>query len=367
MAARLSIWSTCRALAVRSRPIVVSRSKPSGTSVAYRRWYADESKGAKVPPQTPTELENTDTSQIVPPSELGSLEPSEQPGLRGAKEALEAETGAPVDALGDEALEGLLYGTRAPPKDSDPGLTKAQEESLYQEGMIPTPQEAEEKFGEEVRHQEEVEHAVVANAAPALEHEPPESGLKFAPPKPLSGEGYHLKRRYHPVLEQITRLLMRDGKLSVAQRNMAMVMNFLRTSPEPTYSPKFPLLPGTPPATHLPLNPILYLTIAIDSVAPLMRIRNIAGGAGGGRALEMPVPLALRQRRRVAFQWIMDVVEKKPSKGSGRKQFPHRLAEEIIAVVEGRSSVWEKRKQVHKLGTAARANLNKMSKRKNRK
>lgn len=121
--------------------------------------------------------------------------------------------------MGDEALEGLLYGTRAPPKDSDPGLTKAQEESLYQEGMIPTPQEAEEKFGEEVRHQEEVEHAVVANAAPALEQEPAlENGLKFAAPKPLSGEGYHLKRRYHPVLEQITRLLMRDGKLSVAQR-----------------------------------------------------------------------------------------------------------------------------------------------------
>lgn len=148
---------------------------------------------------------------------------------------------------------------------------------------------------------------------------------------------------------------------------MAMVMNFLRTSPEPTYSPKFPLLPGTPPASHLPLNPILYLTIAIDSVAPLMRIRNVAGGAGGGRALEVPVPLALRQRRRVAFMWIMDVVEKKPSKGSGRKQFPHRLAEEIIAVVEGRSAVWERRRQVHKLGTAARANLNKKTRVKKRK
>lgn len=138
---------------------------------------------------------------------------------------------------------------------------------------------------------------------------------------------------------------------------MTMVMNFLRTAPAPIYSPKFPLLPGTPPASHLPLNPVLYITIAIDSVAPLLRVRNIAGAGGGGRALELPVPMAVRQRRRMAFQWILEAVKKKPSKGSGRREFPHRVAEEIIAVVEGRSSVWEKRRQVHKLATAARANV----------
>lgn len=135
-----------------------------------------------------------------------------------------------------------------------------------------------------------------------------------------------------------------------------MIMNYLRTSPAPIYSPKFPLLPGTPPASHLPLNPILYMTIAIDSVAPLLKVKMVSGAAGGGRALEVPIPLAVRQRRRFAFKWILDVVEKKPSKGSGRKQFPYRIAEEIVAVVEGRSSVWDKRKIIHKQGTAARAN-----------
>ncbi|GKT94257.1 30S ribosomal protein s7 [Colletotrichum tofieldiae] len=91
--------------------------------------------------------------------------------------------------------------------------------------------------------------------------------------------------------------------------------------------------------------------------AQAQRIRRIAGGAGGGRPLELPAPLAVRQRRRAAFQWILDVVNKKPSKGSGRTQFPHRMAEEIIAVVEGRSGVWDKRLALHKLGTATRANL----------
>lgn len=134
-------------------------------------------------------------------------------------------------------------------------------------------------------------------------------------------------------------------------------MNFLRTAPAPIYSPNFPLLPGTPPASYLPLNPVLYITVAIDSVAPLLKIKSISGAAGGGRALEIPQPLAVRTRRRIAFQWILDVVNKKPSKGSGRKQLPHRIAEEIIAVVEGRSSVWEKRRLVHKQGTVARSNI----------
>lgn len=146
-------------------------------------------------------------------------------------------------------------------------------------------------------------------------------------------------------------------ELLTLYQNMAIIMNYLRTAPAPIYSPKFPLLPGTPPAAHLPLNPILYLTVAIDSVAPLLKVKNIAGAGGGGRALELPIPLTLRQRRRVAFMWILEVVNKKPSKGSGRKQFPYRIAEEIVSVVEGRSGVWDKRKTVHKLGTAARANI----------
>lgn len=88
-----------------------------------------------------------------------------------------------------------------------------------------------------------------------------------------------------------------------------------------------------------------------------MRIRHMRGLAGGGATLEIPMPLEVRQRRRIAFQWILDAVTKKPSMGSGREQFAHRLASEIIAVVEGRSAVWDKRGNVHRIATAARANL----------
>ena len=139
---------------------------------------------------------------------------------------------------------------------------------------------------------------------------------------------------------------------------MGLILNYLRTSPAPKVNPLRPLLPGSPPPSHLPLNPLLYLTLAIDSVAPLIRVKSMKGMAGGGQALELPEPLAVRARRRTAVHWILDIVNKKQSRGSGRGQFAHRFAEEIVAVVEGRSRVWDRRQQVHKLGTAARANLN---------
>ena len=136
-----------------------------------------------------------------------------------------------------------------------------------------------------------------------------------------------------------------------------MILNYLRTSPPPKINPARPLLPGAPPASHLPLDPIRYLTVVVDSVAPLIRVARYGGILGGGQAMDVPLPLRVRQRRRLAFRWILDAVEKKPSRGSGRKQFPFRVAEEIVAVAEGRSAVWNKRLEVHKMGTAARANL----------
>jgi len=183
-------------------------------------------------------------------------------------------------------------------------------------------------------------------------------GHKFGvPPMPLAKNLNH-KRRYDTVVEQITKMLMKDGKLAKAQRDLAMVLNHLRSSPAPKLNPNKPLVPGAPPAHELPLDPVTYLTVAVDSVAPLIYIQRIAKLAGGGRALELPAPLHQRQRRRAAIKWILDIVNKKPSKGSGRSMFPTRVAEEIIAVVEGRSSVWDKRHEIHKKGTSVRANAN---------
>jgi small subunit ribosomal protein S7 len=187
----------------------------------------------------------------------------------------------------------------------------------------------------------------------------PALGHKFPlPVRPIGPNDNHQdKYRYDSVVNQVTNLIMQDGKKAAAQRNMAHILTVLRTAPPPTYSATRSLLPGAPPASHLPLNPVLYLTLAIDSVAPLLRLRSQKGAAGGGVALQIPVPLGLRQRRRQAMEWILDAVSKKKSRSSGRNTFPQRLAEEFISVIEGKSAVWTRRDAVHKLGTTARSNL----------
>ena len=138
---------------------------------------------------------------------------------------------------------------------------------------------------------------------------------------------------------------------------MAKILNYLRTTPPPTVNPNRPLIPGAPPASHLPLHPVLYLTLAIDSVAPLLRIRSQKGAAGGGVALQIPVPLGLRQRRRQAVMWILDAASKRRSSGSGKGMFAQKVAQELVSIVEGKSALWDRRGGIHKLAVSARSNL----------
>ncbi|QGA20517.1 hypothetical protein EYB26_008222 [Talaromyces marneffei] len=170
-------------------------------------------------------------------------------------------------------------------------------------------------------------------------------GLKFGMPAPLpKTENY--KSRYDPVVEQFTKLLMEDGKLSRAQKDMEFILDTLRTSAPPKIDPRRRLLTSLP-SPQLPLNPVIYLNLLVDSVAPLIKIRQQKGLAGGGASVPMPVPLAMRQRRRTAIRWILEAAEKRKD-----SKLAVRVANELLAVAEGRSGVWEKREHVHKIGVA---------------
>ncbi|KAK3332043.1 ribosomal protein S7 domain-containing protein [Cercophora scortea] len=299
MPPRLNLWPTCRALAFRTRPASQWSQTPCIAARAVRGFAdtaANKNNNNTTSSQRPNHL-NGDASTLPP----FMVPPTRQPST----------TPEEIEAAGFTSTE------------NEKALSQLQ---LVTYGLNP--------------------------------FDPAVDGHKYGlPDLPLPSE-MHMKHRYDPAIVQFTKLLMQDGKLSKAQRDMAIILNYLRSSPPPKINPARPLMPGSPPASHLPLDPVSYLTLAIDSVAPLIRIRAYKGLAGGGASLDVPMPLAARQRRRTAFQWVLDAVNKKKSKGSGRTMFPHRVAEEIVAVVEGRSSVWDKRHIVHKLGTSARANLN---------
>jgi ribosomal protein S7 len=73
------------------------------------------------------------------------------------------------------------------------------------------------------------------------------------------------------------------------------------------------------------------------------------------------MPLQMRQRRFVAMKWILDAADKRKD-----KTFAHRVADVIIAVVEGRSALWERRVNLHKMGVASRVNVNYFQQKNNR-
>ncbi|KAF8467683.1 ribosomal protein S7 domain-containing protein [Kalaharituber pfeilii] len=162
---------------------------------------------------------------------------------------------------------------------------------------------------------------------------------------------HHLHHRYSPLLDQVVNLFMRDGKKALAQKNVQRVLDILRTKPPPKEQTKYNLIASAPPLHTLPSNPLAYLQTAIDSVAPLMRLRTVK--ASGGFTNQVPEPLSERQRRRTAINWMMTVANGKKD----RMRFAERFAEEVVAVVEGRSSVWERRLQIHKTAVGARANV----------
>jgi small subunit ribosomal protein S7 len=43
--------------------------------------------------------------------------------------------------------------------------------------------------------------------------------------------------------------------------------------------------------------------------------------------------------------------------GSGKGSYAQRIAQELVSVIQGNSSIWDRRNAIHKLGVAARANI----------
>lgn len=149
---------------------------------------------------------------------------------------------------------------------------------------------------------------------------------------------------------------------------MSKILEILCTAPVPQRNSSAPRGAGTllsdhyfntgrtlqpsVPRENLPLSPIQYLTSVIDSVAPLVKIRQQKGVLGGGQSLPIPVPLRVKQRRRAAIKWILDAAD------NGKDTYlADRVAKELIKVASGTSSAWEKRAMLHRLAISARSNV----------
>lgn len=110
--------------------------------------------------------------------------------------------------MDDAELEKMLYGSRT----KQGGLTDAQEQVLVRDGAIPRAEDAERVLAEGEAESAELE------AADEAGEDIQNLGHKWPLPQKPYPDGFNVKKRYHPVVEQVTRLMMRDGKLAAAQR-----------------------------------------------------------------------------------------------------------------------------------------------------
>ncbi|ORX45315.1 30S ribosomal protein S7p/S5e [Hesseltinella vesiculosa] len=130
------------------------------------------------------------------------------------------------------------------------------------------------------------------------------------------------------LVSQLVNTIMRDGKKARAQRLVSDSMKQLekRTEKEP-YS---------------------QLATAIEEASPLIKLTS---SKKGSKVIHVPTALRERQRRRRAIVWLLDAASKR-----NEKTFEERFAAEVHGILDGSSSVLQKKLSLHKQALANRAN-----------
>ncbi|KAK0530431.1 hypothetical protein OC842_003934 [Tilletia horrida] len=138
----------------------------------------------------------------------------------------------------------------------------------------------------------------------------------------------NLPTKTDPTLAFFVGILMRDGKKAASSRT---VMNVLAHLNEWTSSPPLPLF-----------------VEAINRASPLVRMQS---SKSGGKITQIPIPLNPRQSTHRGIKAIIEASKKRSD-----RYISTRIAREMVAVLEGSSSVLSRKEEQHKVAMANRAN-----------
>lgn len=217
MPPRLNISALSRSIAFRPKPQVQWPARSAlRVAPSHARTYAD------APPYADQNAPAQDRSQnpSSEPIEHVSEEAAKTAQIMG-EEGPDVNQGTPVEDVSvtcDEKSQNIADNCQIVKgdKEAQKNLPKVMQDALKQGNKTPAPKGSRSYSTMTTRSNEGMDMGLVdLEAASKL---PATPGLKFeAPTLPLPKDG-HVKRRYDPVVEQVTNLLMRHGKKSVAQR-----------------------------------------------------------------------------------------------------------------------------------------------------
>jgi len=131
------------------------------------------------------------------------------------------------------------------------------------------------------------------------------------------------------TLNYLARLIMQDGKLTRSHVHLSLMLESLQLQ------------------TQSPPLPILYK--ALELTSPQVRI---VGRRKGTKVLQTPQPLSQKQKVRQAWLWIVEASDKRQST---EKVFGKRLAQEVMAVLNGQSEALKKLVARHEQAVTGRA------------
>ncbi|KAI9145602.1 ribosomal protein S7 domain-containing protein, partial [Paraphysoderma sedebokerense] len=132
-----------------------------------------------------------------------------------------------------------------------------------------------------------------------------------------------------PLITQAVNLLMRHGEKSKAQNLINKTFIELRNKSN--------------------RNPSDLFAKAVELAAPLVECTSFKRGS---KVLQIPKALTERQKNRRGILWILEAAGKRSD-----KQFEKRLANEVLAVLDGSSGVIAKKQQIYKTALANRTNV----------
>ncbi|KAF8318689.1 ribosomal protein S7 [Clavulina sp. PMI_390] len=168
-----------------------------------------------------------------------------------------------------------------------------------------------------------------ASASPPTPNSPvslqrvPQKRMNFAIPSKIA-----LPPTVDPLLSYFTNIIMQDGMRHRASRTVANMLNSIHA------------------LTHAPPLPILRE--AVERASPEVKV---VSKKQRNKNVLTPRPLSAKQRTGQAIRWIVKISESR-----NERIFEHRLAKEIVAIMEDKSNVLKKKDEQHNLALANRAN-----------
>lgn len=132
------------------------------------------------------------------------------------------------------------------------------------------------------------------------------------------------------ILEKLINRAMKDGKKSVARREIYHAFDLLRQKSN--------------------LDPIQVFNKAIDNVKPLMEVRP---RRVGGAAYQVPMSVRGERRESLAIRWIILAAKARPSKEY--HTFAEKLSAELLDAFNNIGGSVKKKEDTHRMAEANKA------------